>query len=105
MSGILERSLAVLEYLARHADGAPMATIADDLAVPRSAMHRLLGDLCEARYVRQTRRHGEYALTLKLPALGLSFLGRSGIVDIAQPTPGGARVVPRRQRGLPRSNG
>jgi DNA-binding IclR family transcriptional regulator len=35
--------------------------------------------------VRQVREHGDYALTTKLPALGLIFLGGAGIVDIAQP--------------------
>ena len=36
-------------------------------------------------YVRQLREMGDYALTTKLPALGLGFLGSAGIVDIAQP--------------------
>jgi len=63
-----------------------MATIADSTGIPRSATHRLLTDLCAAGYVRQTRKHGDYALTVKLPALGLSFLSGAGIVDIAQPT-------------------
>jgi len=31
------------------------------------------------------REHGDYALTTKLPALGLSYLGGAGIIDIAQP--------------------
>jgi DNA-binding IclR family transcriptional regulator len=35
--------------------------------------------------VRQVREHGEYALTTKLASVGLSYLGASGIVDIAQP--------------------
>ena len=36
-------------------------------------------------YVRQVDSRGDYALTTKLPAMGLSFLGGSGVVDIAQP--------------------
>jgi DNA-binding IclR family transcriptional regulator len=36
-------------------------------------------------YVRQVRNYGDYALTTKLAALGLSYLSKSGIVDIAQP--------------------
>ena len=59
--------------------------MADELQLPRSACHRLLADLVRCGYVRQLRAQGDYALTTKLPALGLSFLGAAGIVDIAQP--------------------
>ena len=59
--------------------------MADDLGLPRSACHRLLAELVRCGYVRQMRDHGDYALTTKLAALGLSYLGGSGIVDIAQP--------------------
>jgi IclR family transcriptional regulator, acetate operon repressor len=85
MTGILERTLAILEYLAANAEGAPMAGIADHTGIPRSAVHRLLADLARCGYVRQTRKHGDYVLTTKLVSLGLSYLSSSGIVDIAQP--------------------
>src|SRR5258705_2220319 len=85
MNGILERTLGILEYLAANAEGAPMASIADHLAIPRSAAHRLLADLSRCGYVRQTRKHGDYVLTTKLVSLGLSYLSSSGIVDVAQP--------------------
>jgi IclR family transcriptional regulator, acetate operon repressor len=85
MNGILERTLGILEYLAANADGAPMASIADQMGIPRSAAHRLLADLTRCGYVRQTRAHGDYVLTTKLVSLGLSYLSSSGIVDIAQP--------------------
>ena len=85
MSGILERTLGILEYLAVNADGVPMATIADEIGFPRSAAHRLLADLSRCGYVRQTRKHGDYVLTTKLASLGLIHLSSTGIVDIAQP--------------------
>jgi DNA-binding IclR family transcriptional regulator len=85
MSSILERSLNILEFLAGHPEGLALADIAEYLAMPRSACHRLLTELVRCRYVRQVREHGDYALTTKLAALGLSFLSSSGIVDIAQP--------------------
>ena len=66
-------------------EGLPLAAVADDLELPRSACHRLLNELMRCGYVRQLRAQGDYALTTKLPALGLSYLGASGIVDIAQP--------------------
>ena len=85
MTGPLERSFAILEYLASYPEGLPLASIAADLNLPRSACHRLLTDLVRCGYVRQLRDHGDYALTTKLAALGLTFLSSSGIVDIAQP--------------------
>ncbi|MBI2768924.1 MAG: IclR family transcriptional regulator [Burkholderiales bacterium] len=81
----LERSLGILEYLAAYPEGMSLANIAQDLVLPRSAAHRLLTELARCGYVRQLRDHGDYALTTKLAALGLSFLSGSGIVDIAQP--------------------
>jgi IclR family transcriptional regulator, acetate operon repressor len=84
MSSVLERTLAILEHLATQVEGTPLAMIADDLDIPRSACHRLLTDLKRCGYVRQLREHGDYVLTTKLVGLGLGFLSTSGIVDIAQ---------------------
>jgi len=85
MSGVLERTLGILEHLSVHSQGRPLASIADDLGLPRSAAHRLLTDLCRCGYVRQLREHGDYVLTTKLVALGLHFLSDSRVVDVAQP--------------------
>ena len=85
MSGVLERTLGILELLSKHGGGLEMAAIADQLNIPRSGTHRLLADLVKCGYVRQTRDHGDYMLTTKLVSMGLSYLSNSGIVDIAQP--------------------
>jgi IclR family acetate operon transcriptional repressor len=85
MSSTLERTFGILEYLSGHPDGATLIAIADDVKVPRSACHRLLTEMVRFGYLRQLREHGDYALTTKLAALGLSYLSKSGIVDIAQP--------------------
>ncbi|MEY4756840.1 MAG: hypothetical protein RJA34_1738 [Pseudomonadota bacterium] len=85
MSGVLERTLGILELLSRHGEGLELAAIADQLNIPRSGTHRLLADLVKCGYVRQTRDHGDYMLTTKLVSMGLSYLSHSGIVDIAQP--------------------
>lgn len=85
MNGVLERTLGVLELLSQHGEGMELAAIADTLAIPRSAVHRLLADLTRLGYVRQARGHGDYLLTTKLVAMGLSYLSNTGIVDIAQP--------------------
>ncbi|NKC30499.1 IclR family transcriptional regulator [Falsiroseomonas selenitidurans] len=85
MTTVLDRSLRLLEMLARAPEGLPLAALADRLEMPRSAAHRLLGELVRQGYVRQGRDGGPYALTLKLVGLGLTFLAESGIPDIAQP--------------------
>jgi IclR family transcriptional regulator, acetate operon repressor len=81
----LDRGLAILELLAQHPDGLPLAQIADELEMPRSVCHRLLADLKARGYMRQPRAQGDYALTTKLASLGLAYLSTSGIVDIAEP--------------------
>ena len=85
MNGVLERTLGILELLSQHGEGLELASIADQLNIPRSAVHRLLADLVRLGYVRQARGHGDYLLTTKLVSMGLSYLSNSGIVDIAQP--------------------
>ena len=84
MPGVTERTMAVLEFLATQMEGTPLALIAGELDIPRSACHRLLVDLNNCGYVRQLREHGDYVLTTKLVGLGLGYLATSGIVDIAQ---------------------
>lgn len=85
MAGVMERTLGILELLAREAEGLPLAAIAERLDMPRSAAHRLLSDLARYGYVGQVREQGDYVLTTKLTSLGLGFLSASGIVDAAQP--------------------
>lgn len=83
-SGVLERTLAILERLAADVRGVQLATLADELDIPRSAVHRLLTDLAAHGYVRQTRERGDYVLTTKLVSLGLNYLKHSGVVDLCQ---------------------
>lgn len=85
MSGALEKSLAVLEYLVDHPDGAALVQIATDLQQLRSGCHRTLQELIRHGYVRQLPTRGDYALTTKMASMGMSFLSKSGVVDIAQP--------------------
>lgn len=85
MSIALDRGLSILETLARYPDGLPITMMASELGIPLSACHRLLADLQQRDYVRQTRRQGDYVLTTKMVSLGLGFLSSAGIVDIAEP--------------------
>lgn len=85
MSLALDRGLALLEHLAAHPDGVPLASLAAELDMPLSACHRLLAALQARGYVRQVRAQGDYLLTTKLASLGLGYLSGAGIVDIAEP--------------------
>ena len=85
MSVALNRGLAILEQLAAHSDGLPLALLASELDIPLGACHRLLGDLQQRGYVRQPRAQGDYMLTTKIVSLGLGYLSGAGIVDIAEP--------------------
>ncbi len=85
MSGVLERTLGVLEYLSQQVSGAELSTLAKTLNMPKSAAHRLLSDLIKHGYVKQIKEGGEYILTTKLVSLGLSHLSNTGVVDVAQP--------------------
>jgi IclR family acetate operon transcriptional repressor len=85
MSGVMERTLAILERLATDVAGVPLAQLADELQMPRSAAHRLLADLAAQGYVRQTRERGDYVLTTRIVSMALDYLRRSGVVDLTQP--------------------
>jgi DNA-binding IclR family transcriptional regulator len=85
MSGALEKSLAILEYLTDYPDGIGLAQIATDLNQLRSSCHRTLQELIRYGYVRQLPQRADYTLTTRMASLGLSYLSKSGVVDIAQP--------------------
>ncbi|WP_159007187.1 IclR family transcriptional regulator [Bradyrhizobium sp. S69] len=84
-SGLLERTLGVLELLSDNAQGMLLFEIAEALQIPRSATHRVLTSLVEHGYVRQERQQGAYQLTAKIASLAFTFLTGSGITDFAQP--------------------
>ncbi|MEO3999627.1 IclR family transcriptional regulator [Mesorhizobium sp. CAU 1732] len=85
MSSVLEKSIAIIELLANHPAGVPVSTIAAAIEQPVSGVHRTLQELSRLGYVRQVQAQGDYALTIKLPAMGLGFLARAGITDVTQP--------------------
>lgn len=85
MSSVLERAFAVIELLSDHPDGLSVSAIAAHVDMPTSGTHRLLNQLMALGYVRQDKSLGDYALSIKMAAFGLGFLGRSGITEITQP--------------------
>lgn len=85
MSSVLEKSLAIVELLVDHPAGMPVSLIAGAIDQPISGVHRTLQELARLGYVRQMQAQGDYALSIKLPAMGLGFLARAGITDVTQP--------------------
>ncbi len=85
MTTAIDRTLSVLDLLSQHPEGLAVQRVADHIGAPPSATHRLLNDLLRAGYVCQYAQNGTFALTIRLAAMGLSWLGRSGVLDVAQP--------------------
>jgi len=85
MSGVMGRTLAILECLCEDVNGIQIAVLAERLGLPLGAVHRLLAELSERGYVRQSRDRGVYMLTTRLVTLGLTYLKNSGVVDLCQP--------------------
>ena len=81
----LSRALAIVEMLVEHVDGLELSRIAETTGIPFSAAHRLLSTLVREGYVAQAVGQGTYKLTTRLSALGLSYLERTGLFDVAQP--------------------
>ncbi|MDN0075158.1 IclR family transcriptional regulator [Crenobacter sp. SG2303] len=82
---LLDRAFGILERLSTESSGMPLQAIADQMDIPKSAAHRLLGELAKLRYVRQDKDTGRYFLTTRLVSLGFRFLAETGIVDVSQP--------------------
>ena len=80
----IERALSLLESLTCDPRGLPMQTLAEQLDIPKSATHRMLGELMRLGYVRQNPENSRYHLSTKLVALGFRYLASSG-EDIVQP--------------------
>src|SRR3546814_10130013 len=85
MSSVVEKALAIIELLVEHPAGLPVSAIAAAADQPASGVHRTLQELSRLGYVRQAQAQGDYAMTIKLPAMGLGFPGSAGITDVTQP--------------------
>lgn len=77
--------MAILNLLSAHPEGMAVGQVAAALELPPSGVHRMLNQLVDYGYVHQGGAKEAYVLGMKLPALGLSYLARSGITDVAQP--------------------
>ncbi|EIK93631.1 IclR family transcriptional regulator [Pseudomonas sp. M47T1] len=80
----IERAFSLLESLTSDPRGLPMQALAEQLDIPKSATHRMLGELMRLGYVRQNPDNSRYHLSTKLVAMGFRYLASSG-ADIVQP--------------------
>jgi IclR family acetate operon transcriptional repressor len=79
------RSLAILALLAQYPAGLGTREIAERLSIPFTATQRLCASLDETGYLHSAPETAGYRLSVKLAALGLAYLGASGVTDLVQP--------------------
>lgn len=78
------RALGILETLAQYPAGLAPRELASLLKIPHAAAERTVQGLVESGFVFRTP-DGQVRLSVKLAALGLAYLGTSGITDLVQP--------------------
>jgi len=78
------RALGMLETLAQYPGGLAPRELAQLLKMPHAAAERTVQGLVEGGFVFRTP-DGAARLSVKLAALGLAYLGTSGITDLVQP--------------------
>ena len=82
--GAIDRCLSLLEELAGAPDGVPLGDLAERLAAPKSAVHRMLATLGARGYVVQDQATQAYMLSLRLAVLGFRYLDAHRLPDAAQ---------------------
>lgn len=78
------RYFNTLELLLSHPDGLALSEISEQTEVAMATAHRILSALRERGYVYQDDQD-HYRLTLKIPSMGVSFIGETGFARIMQP--------------------
>lgn len=97
----VDRTLAILEALAGHANPAPLSVLAREVGLNVSTVHRLLHTLMGRGFVQQEADTGRYKLGLKVFELGTAALasldvrqvGRSFLEEIVQASNETANLV------------
>lgn len=77
-------ALAVLRLLARHAEPMPAASIARDLALPRSSVYHLLGVLRDEGFVVHLRDEQRYGLGVAAFELGSAYVRQAPLRRLAR---------------------
>jgi DNA-binding IclR family transcriptional regulator len=85
VKGAVDRSLQVIELLAREARSMPMSGIGAGLELESGPTHPVLAQLCEQGWAEQDKHTSQYRLTLKLSVLGQRYLHGLGLPGLVQP--------------------
>lgn len=80
----IERVVGALEMLALAEQPLRLSDIAHQLAIPKSAVHRILTSLADRGWVEQSQNE-TYALTLRMALLGQRLLSNLSVHDLRQP--------------------
>ncbi len=80
----VDRCLSLIELLAGYPAGIGLSSLAEQLKLPLSDVHRLLGALIARGYVRQDPTSHLYQFTLRFAAMGFRFLDAYHLPDAAQ---------------------
>ncbi len=83
--GLVDKVFTVIKVLSEAPDGMPLAEIAELSQMPKSATHRLLGELIRLQLVRQAGNGGSYFLSMGLLSIAFQHLARIGVVDASMP--------------------
>lgn len=81
----VERSFALLEWLALQAEGGNIKEMSAAMALPKSTVHRLVQNLVAMGYVFQAEAAGRYRLTLKLFEVASGVGSQADILAFARP--------------------
>lgn len=79
----LQKSMRVLEHLAKHPDGRSIRELMDDLGMPKTGIYRIVTTLTNLEYLICERSTGRFRLTRKLLALGNSAVCSENILEHA----------------------
>lgn len=81
----LNSALDLIEAMSRSAAPSGVSELAVQLNLPKSGVHRLLGQLVDKGWAEQDRLTQRYRLTLRFALMGKRMLSEARIEDICQP--------------------
>lgn len=81
----VDKSLHLLELLARSAEPRGLADLVRELRMPKSNVFRLLNALVARSYIRRRDEDSRYELTLKLWELGNQIASQANVAHVARP--------------------
>lgn len=85
ISNTVSRSFSILELLSTIPAGLGVSDISETLSLPKSTVHRLLGDLQQLGYIVFDDILKIYRLSFKLAQLGFKSLSSHSVYEAAQP--------------------